>query len=242
MNRRILYAAVLLCMSLCMCGRATAITAKVAPTTEPAPRPIHYPDYSSPRRAVETFIWAVKSNDSSKISACLYGRTPLEKQAASAFAGMTASMGSMLAEAKKKLGPPPGRKPGESVTAQLDALKASLPSSQVTIKANRATIRFKSTDAHGRERSLQLVRHGADWKLDVRKMLDLKKSGSGGKVIKRRIADELAFTQLIQSVDADVRSGKIKTWRQFTIDFESRMLSAAAKKEAEKQAGQQPAK
>jgi hypothetical protein len=83
---------------------------------------------------------------------------------------------------------------------------------------------------------LYLIRHGARWKLDIQAMLHLKQPGLTVRIIKRRIADETAFTRLLQSIDADVRSGKIKTWRQFTVDFESHMLAAAARREARKQA------
>ena len=236
MNRRILYPAVLLCTCLPMCGRAVATTTSVAPATHPASRPVQYPDYSSPRRAVETFIWAVKSHDSDKIAACLYGRTPLEKKAANAFAGMTAAMGAMLAEAKKKLGPPPGHEHTPSVTARLDALKAALPSAKVTITAGHATIRFPDKKPNVKQGPLYLIRRGAGWKMDVQAMLHLKQAGLTNKIIKHRIADELTFTKLLLSMDADVRSGKIKSWRQFTVDFESRMLAAAAKREAKKEA------
>lgn len=244
MGRHIFNSAVLLglCMSLCICGRALAATAPAAPTTKPAPRPIVYPDYSSPRRAVETFIWAVESHDSGKISACLYGETPLEQKAAKAFADMTAAMGLMLADAKKKLGPPPGRKHPESVTARLEALKAALPTAKVTITTDHATIQFTNHHSRIKQGPLFLIRHGTCWKMNVEAMLHLKHAGLTDNIIKRRIADEQLFTKLLQGMDADVRSGKIKSWKEFTVDFESRMLADAARREALKQAAHHPAK
>jgi|GEM_PF-5694950 len=231
----------LLTVLLCLVATPT-VRAVTAPATAPAKTAIAYPDYSSPRRAVETFIWAVEAHDSDKISACLYGRTKLEKSAAGAFARMTAAMGSMLATAKKRLGPPPGHQQGPSVTARLAALKAALVHSTVAIKGNRAVIGFPPGAGKEDGRPLHLIRRGTQWKLNIRYMLHLQQAGISHQIIKNRIADEKAFAHLLEAVTADLSSGKIKSWRQFTVDFESRMLAEAARREAKKEAARKLSK
>ncbi len=237
MNRLKYYIAALLCLGLVRVAQAGT-----PPSTAPARPVMTYPDYSTPRRAVETFIWAVKAHDSDKISACLYGRTKLEKSAADAFAQMTAAMGSMLATAKKQLGPPPGHARSPSVGAQLNALKAALMHSTVSIQGDHAVIGFARLKGKTTQGPLHLVKCGSKWKLDIQYMLHLRQTELTHKLISHRVADELTFAHVLRSVTADVNSGKIKTWQQFTVDFESRMLAVTARKEAKEEAARKASK
>ena len=97
-------------------------------------------------------------------------------------------------------------------------------------------IGFTTEKGGAARKSLHLVKRGAEWKLNIQYMLHLSQKGLTHKLIRHRIANELTFAHLLRSIKADLISGKIKTWRQFTVDFESRVLAVTARKEAEKEA------
>ncbi len=213
-----------------------AVMGQTRPAADASRPALKYPDYTTPRRTVETFVWAVKSHNAKRIAECLYGRTPLEKQVSTSFAMMTAAMTNMLRVARAHLGRPPNQQPGLSASDRLNAMLTALPSATLVMKAKHATLTFKPTASAVKQGTLHFVKRGLNWKLDARAMFHLKEPGLTPKIIRQRASDERVFAHLLDGVTADVKAGKIKTWHQFSVDFETRILSETAKRQAEAQA------
>lgn len=162
--------------------------------TAPTSRPV---DQTSPQGTLKVFMLAVEAAETDKVRGCLHTTNDTEARYATAYAGVSISMGRLRSAAMARFGDKAAAVFRDSATRQ-----KLIDAATVKEEGDRATVTVK-----GEASPYQLIKADGVWKLSIGAMI-AKKSA---KDIEAELDYLRKYTAAVNTTSSEIAAGKYET-------------------------------